>query len=71
MNSYEFGNYSLDKREKTEKLLRGLGFGDDIIQNHLDIVDGDIRRVGVGGCVLLNLCVTPPVMVTVKAFPRR
>lgn len=65
MNSYEFGNYSLDSREQVVKELRGFGFEDDIIQHQLDIVDGDIRRVGMGGCVLLNLCVTPPVMVSV------
>ncbi|EXJ50550.1 hypothetical protein AS96_14165 [Microbacterium sp. MRS-1] len=66
MNSYEFGNYSLDSREQVVKELRGFGFMDEVIQTHLDIVDADIRRIGLGGCVLLNLCVTPPVMVTVR-----
>ena len=66
MNSYEFGNYSLDSRESFVRQLGRLGFEKDFIEAHLDQVDDQIRRAGLGGCVLLNLCVTPPVMVTVR-----
>lgn len=65
MNSYEF-DYSLDQRGQAVTILQQMGFEDELIAVHLDIVDGDIRRCGFGGAVLLNLCVHPPVMVTVK-----
>lgn len=64
-NSYEFTNYSLASRGSFVKRLGRLGFERDFIESYLDQVDDQIRRSGMGSCVLLNFCVTPPVMVTV------